>query len=336
MARSKNSSICRRVLVGLALVFLLPAAGCSDKSESTQTKTNQKSSDSSKDCRIRYEQAVKAAEEAKARIELDPKPWLERCYLTLGSVDLRGDGRKSRFEAVQYWGTRMGEDILRMTPPGESGQIQLHLVWNSLDMYYPSGLEWSDNATDPNYAPEREFLDTIKYAYGYIAESDILCRTDDPNYAVHFWGKENGHIAEGGLKLRRYKKKPQGFKPDKKPYLEDGNIIYARYRSGLMAYDRENEEYFLVFRVDSQYNSVNALAKAGSWLIIGLWGEGVVAVDLKDYYLKRFPSIKESIGKIDVTNSKIIIDDGRHELDFPIERTGEKIRPYFFGPTGLK
>jgi len=322
-----RSSVIGRILSLIPLCLLV--AGCDDK---TPTRSNT-SPTATEDPRLVYERAVQAAEEAKARIELDPKPWPKYYDLARGWVDLRGDGRKSRFEAAAHWGTRMGEDILRMTPPGQSEQIELHLIWNSLDMYYSRGLAWSGNADDPNYAAEREFLETIKYAYGYMAESDILCRTDDPNYAVHFWGKENGHIAEGLLKLRRYRSKPQGFKPDGKVRLEDGNVIYARYRSGLMAYDKVNDEYFLVFRVDSQYNSVNTLAKAGSWLLLGLWGEGVVAVDLKDYYIKRFPSIKESIGKFDVTDSKIIIDDDRHELDLPIERTGEKTRPYYFGPT---
>jgi hypothetical protein len=61
-----------------------------------------------------------------------------------------------------------------------------------------------------------------------------------------------------------------------------------------------------------------------------------VAVDLEDYYLKRFESLKGTIGKIEVTDSKIVIDDGKRELERPILRTGEKFRDYKFKLTSLK
>ena len=330
-----NTTFKTHAFQGLVVFYLL-AFGCSQKPPNPPGISSLKPEETHTNCRALYEEAVRTAEVAQQRIELDPKPWPSIFYRTLGWVDLRGDGRKSRFAATWSYGTRMGEDILNLTPPDDSEPLELRVTWNALDMYYPNGLEWSANADDPAYAPEREFLDTIKYAYGYVAESDILCRTSDPNYAVHFWGKENGHIAEGPLKIRRYNKKPRGFDPSGRIRLEDGSVIYARYRSGLMAHDRQKDEYFLVYRADSQYNSVSVLAKVDSWLLIGLWGEGLVAVDTRDYYLKRCDSIKETIGKIEVMDTKIIIDDGRYELDRPIHRTGEKTRPCYFGPTGLK
>ena len=326
----QSSAVRKGVPVVLTFALCFAVGGC------TGTSPKPARPEIDENCRAIYGQAVLAAEEAKARVELDPEPWLESSYLTLGQVDLRGDGRKSRFEALTNWGTREGEEFLRMIPPDRSKPIQLRLYWNSLDMYYPPGIEWSANADDSDYAAERKFLDTVKYAYDYISERDILCRTDDPNYAVHFWGKDNGCITEGKLKIRKYKKMPRKFKLDTKPHLEVGPIVYVKYGSGLMAYNRQKGEYFLLYHPDNQYSSVNILAKVDSWLLIGLWTEGLVAVDLKDFYLKRFPSIKGTIDKIDVTGSKIIIDYGKYELDRPISRTGAKARLYFFGPTDLK
>ena len=118
--------------------------------------------------------------------------------------------------------------------------------------------------------------------------------------------------------------------------MEEGTIIYASYRSGVVAYEREADEYFLIFYPDSGWFPPNVLAKADSWLLIGTWGGVLVAVDLEDYYLKRFESLKGTIGKIEVTNSKIIVDDDRYEIERPILRTGEKFRDYRFKLTSLK
>lgn len=198
-----------------------------------------------------------------------------------------------------------------------------------------AGVKWSANADDPDFAVEREFLEKIKYAYGYISEEDILACADDPNFAIHLWGKDNGKIQEGRISIRKYKGRP-GNLSDAKPRMEEGPMIYTKYRSGVMAYDREAEEYFLVFYPDSGWFPPNVLAKADSWLLIGTWGGVLVAVDLEDYYLKRFESLKGTIGKIEVTDSKIIIDDGERELERPILRTGEKFRDYTFKLTSLK
>ena len=70
--------------------------------------------------------------------------------------------------------------------------------------------------------------------------------------------------------------------------------------------------------------------------MIGTWMGDLVAVDLKDYYLKRFESSKGVIDKIEVTDSKIIVDDGRYEIERPILKTGEKFRDYRFKLTSLK
>jgi hypothetical protein len=92
----------------------------------------------------------------------------------------------------------------------------------------------------------------------------------------------------------------------------------------------------LVFYPDSGWTSPSVFAKADSWLLICTWGGVLVAVDLEDYYLKRVESLKGTIGKIEVTDSKIIIDDGRREIERPILRTGEKFRDYKFIVTSLK
>ncbi len=316
---------------------LLPT-GCDVESADHIESTSQlKSAEASGIGGSSYERALRAAEEAKARIELDDTPWPDRYHSALGWVDLKRDGQKSRvkvraFYSADGWAT---EKFLTLLSPDKPEPVKLYLFWSGLCMYYPPGVEWSENANDPDYAVEREFLEKIRYAYGYISEEDILARSDDPNYAIHLWGKDNGKIQEGRITIRKYKGQPR-YLSKTKPRLEEGPMIYTKYRSGVMAYDREADEYFLIFYPDSGWCPPNVLAKADSWLLIGTWGGVLVAVDLEDYYLKRFESLKGTIGKIEVTDSKIVIDDGERELERPILRTGEKFRDYKFKLTSLK
>lgn len=322
----------------LGLGLCLFPIGCQVKSASeVQGPSQPKSEEASGIGGSSYESALRAAEEANARIELDDKPWPDRYHSALGWVDLKGDGQKSRLK-VKVVGTADGlatEKWLTLLSPDKPDPIDLYLFWDGLGMYYPPGVKWSANAGDPGYTEERKFLEKIKYAYGYISEENILARADDPNFAIHLWGKDNGRIQEGRITIRKYKGRPE-YLSKTKPHLEEGSMIYASYRSGVVAYDSEADEYFLIFYPDSGWSSPSVFAKADSWLLIGTWGGVLVAVDLKDYYLKRFESLKGTIGKIEVTSSKIIIDDGRRELERPILRTGEKFRDYRFILTSLK
>ncbi|MHC4086596.1 MAG: hypothetical protein ACYSU3_18260 [Planctomycetota bacterium] len=326
------------LLLCLGLGLCLLPMGCDvESADHVQGPSRLNSAEASGIGGSSYERALRAAEEAKARIELDEKPWPDRYYSVLGWVDLKGDGQKSRVKVrVGYsgdgWAT---EKWLTLLSPDKPGPVKLYLFWDGLSMYYPPGVEWSENANDPDYAEERQFLEKIRYAYGYISEEDILARSDDPNYAIHLWGKDNGRIQEGRITIRKYKGQP-GNLSNAKPRLEEGPMIYAKYRSGVMAYDRQADEHFLVFYPDSGWFSPNVFAKADSWLLIGTWGGVLVAVDLEDYYLKRFESLKGTIGKIEVTDGKIVIDDGRREIERPILRTGEKTRDYKFIVTSLK
>jgi hypothetical protein len=314
---------------------LLPA-GCKVKSAGeVQDPSQLKSTEGSGGGSYSYERALRVAEEAKARIELDDKPWPDRHHLMFGRVDLKGDGQKSRFKAVGNWGTRQHEKFLTLVSPDKPEPIELRLFWDSLCMYYPPGVKWSANADDPDYAVERRFLEKIRYAYGYISEADILARADDPDYAIHFWGKDNGRIQEGRITIRKYKGQP-GNLSNAKLRLEEGAMVYTSYHSGVTAYDREADEFFIIFYPDSAWFSPSVFAKVDSWLMIGTWMGDLVAVDLQDYYLRRFESSKGIIGKIEVTDGKIIVDNGRYEIERPILRTGEKIRDYKFILTSLK
>ncbi|MBL7154124.1 MAG: hypothetical protein ISS79_10420 [Phycisphaerae bacterium] len=284
-----------------------------------------------------HNEAVAEAEELKERIELAEKPWSGYRCITKGQIDIRGDGQKSQIDVfadgLGFWSHR----LLTVKTPGKPDEVRLYMYWDGQDMYDPPHLGWSKNADDPFYATEREFLENIKYAYRYMPEEVILAQPENPKYAVHFWGKDNGRIEEGRLTIRRYKGKPVSGFSESNPRWEEGSVVFAKSsRGSLFGYNREVDEHFLLFHCDNKYEGPSVLAKLDTWLLVGLWGEGLVAVDLADYYLKRFKSVKGTVGKIAVTDSYIILDDGRHRIPLPIEKSGEKTRPFYFGPRGAK
>jgi hypothetical protein len=89
-----RASLISRMSALLALGLLI--AGCDRTApDADDAPSEPHSAAVSEDPRLVYERAVDAAEEAKARIELHPKPWPERWYVTLGSVDLRGTGARA-------------------------------------------------------------------------------------------------------------------------------------------------------------------------------------------------------------------------------------------------
>ena len=294
-----------------------------------------------------YERALAAAEEAKARIEFDEgresPSWRQPA---LGWVDLKGNGQKSRFEASyaanSSWASR---DLVLISP--DKPDICLELWWSSVDTYagpheyYFTNNGREEKGDDPLFEAEREFLETIKYAYDYISDEDIVSQAHDPQYAAHLWGRDNGKVKEGPMALRRYKG-PLEWLDDAEHRVDDGPITYAAEGGwgGVWAYDRQADEHFLVFHGDwKNKRSITGLAKVDSWLLISTWGEGVVAVDPKDHYLKRLDA--KATGQeppehdeLEVTDSGIII--WRWEVERPIRRTGERLRPYRWGPYWYK
>jgi len=277
----------------------------------------------------RYGAALKLAQRQKARVAFvtaprrmtfsfsgglkyqSPGGWVQQ----IGTAELNGDGRRSLFIYSGGFGTRESEMYLTVLTPGKPGFTSLCMWFDGTDTDYGPDLHRSPNTKDPLYAPETAFLEAIKYAYDYISDEDILSRSDDPKFAAHLWGKDNGHLREGILTLRRYPGAPERCGSDRKVRLEVGRVIYSRCGSALMAYDADADEHYILYHARSTYFGPAVLKKVDSWLLIGLWGEGLVAVDLRDNYLKTLLAKRTSVGKIEVTDTEIILDDGAHVLD---------------------
>jgi hypothetical protein len=279
------------------------------------------------DASNRYHRALGSAQQQKRRVEFVDVPRMRVSFTgeakyeglsgwvqQMGTVQLGHEGRRSLFLVAGNYGTRESEIYLGLLTPGKAGYTALCMWFDGTDTDYGPDLHRGRNAEEPLYAPEVSFLETIKYAYDYISEQDILACADDPKFAAHLWGKDNGHLREGILTLRRYPGAPQRCGSDRKVRLEVDGVTYSRCGSALMAYDRDADEHYILYHARSTYFGPAVLERVDSWLLIGLWGEGLVGVDLRDNYLRTLLAKRTSVGKIEVTDSEIVLDDGAHVL----------------------
>lgn len=140
----------------------------------------------------------------------------------------------------------------------------------------------------PSHAEdERAFLSDMKFRFGYVGKEELDKHADNPKFAYRFWERANGGIVDGPLKLRRYKGRPaeQGSVEAK---LEDGRYEFlAEFKAGVVAYDRKSDEHFVLFHPTIVYHWPTVLLRTGDWLVIGTRGEGLAAVDLRRWRLKR-------------------------------------------------
>jgi hypothetical protein len=220
----------------------------------------------------------------------------------VGVVDLYGPDDQAIIIAASGGGTGGWGGVTQIINP-TTGNI-LHLkTWQSYNSIDPlTNAEWSENADDPRFAKEREYLEELKYELGYLDEETFLENPDPFRSAVYLWGKSNGDVTDGVMTIQRH--------PGKHPIygtpldeLVDGDITYsAMFKGAVWAYDASADESFVVFHPDDHYAWPEELAISGDWLLINS-GEGLIFVNVKTWYLKR----------VDVHVAEITsFDTGRH------------------------
>ena len=169
------------------------------------------------------------------------------------------------------------------------------------------------NYDNPLFRQEKNFLDSIKYEYGYISEEGVSQQPDNPKYAYYFWYKENKNVKDGKLKIKKYKGKPFEEFYDALFQIEDKDFIYAAYgKAEVIAYDKVKNEHYVLWHPYNTYNWAECLVKKDNYLFIGTRGEGLVIINLDTFYLKRI-QLKDKwniVAKIEIDNNKIKINDG--------------------------
>lgn len=237
---------------------------------------------------------------------------------SFGTVDLIGNGNEYIFIETYGGGSGSSYYELNILIPQKSEIITLTLRFiHSATCVIPR-ISTSDNFFDQGLHRERQFLESVKYEYGYLSEEQVNLQADNPSFAYYFWDRENGNTTDGKMIIRKYKGKPSE-RSSINDSLIDGNIIYRAYfKGGVDAYDKENDEHYVLFHPYNHYHWAQVLAKAGPYLVIGTRGEDIAIVNVENFHLKRYKLYPEGssgrlcgIEKIEVLGSKIRINGSK-------------------------
>jgi len=100
-------------------------------------------------------------------------------------------------------------------------------------------------------------------------------------------------------------------------------IIEDRYcgfisEVGVVDYDEESNEHFVLFHPDDMYSWPTVLKLIGSYLLIGTRGEGLAIINLQSFYLKRYrlSPPNDEIGSLQVLDSQIVVNE-QEKIDLP-------------------
>ena len=236
----------------------------------------------------------------------------------IGVVDLSENENEDIFFVSQSGGTGGHLISLSLINIKKEELIRLSLWFSSQASEAVTQVSTSDYFFGEDFQREEEFLESIKYEYGYIGEKEINEEIDNPDFAYYFWAKDNGNIEDGRMNIRRYKgrRKTRASIEDE---LRKGGITYTAYfKGGVVAYDQESNEHFVLFHPDNMYSWPTVLRLIGSYLLIGTRGEGLAIINLQSFHLKRYrlSPPNDEVRSLEVLHSQIIVNE-QEKIDLP-------------------
>jgi hypothetical protein len=237
----------------------------------------------------------------------------------IGTIKLSEDGYEDIFWVFDDSGSSFLNKNLYLFSTSKKDVLSLDMT----NGYINREFDESKNYNAPHLKTEREFLENIKYSYGYLDLKDL----DNPKIANHLWFKDNGQTNNGILKIRKYKGQPPLHKGARVRTLKDGTITYTAgdfHGSRVTAYDKKKDEFYVLL-VPGYRQGTTVMKKLGNNLIIGTWGDGIAIINTQTFQIKRLQDHPKgetvwNIKSIDIQGSKIIVND-----NFEITWSGEII-----------
>ncbi len=236
----------------------------------------------------------------------------------VGVVDLSENENEDIFFVSESGGTGGHLISLSLINIKKEELIRLSLWFSSQATEAVTQVSMSDYFFGKDFQREEEFLESIKYEYGYIGEKEINEEKDNPDFAYYFWAKDNGSIEDGRMNIRRYEGKRKTGSSINDELRKDGITYTAYFKGGVVAYDEESNEHFVLFHPDDMYSWPTVLRLIGPYLLIGTRGEGVAIINLQSFHLKRdrLSPPNDEVRSLEVLNSKIIINE-QEKIDLP-------------------
>ncbi|MBF0278771.1 MAG: hypothetical protein HQM13_13305 [SAR324 cluster bacterium] len=228
----------------------------------------------------------------------------------VGTIDLRSNGNQDIFFTNLDGGS--GETIvgLNLICPSKSETLSLSLTsFHEKTNPFPS-VKRSKNFFQKHLKEESEFLERIKFDYGFLDEKDAINQIDDPRLAYYFWKKFNARVEDGKIRIQQYPGKPRESNSIEDELTENGIVFTAHFRAGVVTFDQQKNEHSILFHPGSSDSWPIVLEKTGPYLLIGTKGEGLVIINTETSHLKRFQgdSFDREIWEIEVGPEKILLN----------------------------
>ncbi len=236
----------------------------------------------------------------------------------IGVVDLSENENEDIFFVAESGGTGGHLISLSLINIQKEELIGLSLWFSSQATEAVTQVSRSDYFFAEDFQREEGFLESIKYEYGYIGEKEINEEIDNPDFAYYFWVKDNGSIEDRRMNIRRYTGKNE-TRASIMDELRKGAITYTAYfKAGVVAYDEESNEHFVLFHPDDMYSWPTVLRLIGPYLIIGTRGEGLAIINLQSFHLKRYrlSPPNDDVRSLEVLYSKIVVNE-QEKIDLP-------------------
>lgn len=169
----------------------------------------------------------------------------------------------------------------------------------------------TDNYNDKRLIAERQFLEKLKYEYGFLSGNDIAEKENDPRYAWYFWDRDNGKLLHGMLIIKKYAGNLE-FGSTVEDVLQSKDITYTAYfKAGVVAYNSKTDEHYILFHPESMYSWPTKLAQYGNLLIIGTRGEGLVIINTSTLYMERITlsEVNQEVKSLVIKGSQLIVND---------------------------
>lgn len=235
-----------------------------------------------------------------------------------GTVDLSENENEDIFFVGESGGTGGHLISLSLINIKKEELIRLSLWFSSQASEAVTQVSRSDYFFGEDFKREEEFLESIKYEYGYTGEKEINEEIDNPDFAYYFWAKDNGRTEDGRINIRRYGGQHE-TRASVNDELRKGGITYTAYfKAGVVAYDEESNEHFVLFHPDDMYSWPTVLKLIGPYLLIGTRGEGLAIINLQSFHLKRYrlSPPNDEVGSLEVLHSQIVVNE-QEKIDLP-------------------
>ena len=175
-------------------------------------------------------------------------------------------------------------------------------IWNTRDK-----IDKFENDEDRK---EREYLVKMAKEQGYVSQEEIGKSENNPYYAYYFWHKDGGKKKDGTI--RKYKGKETGNSICSE--VKYNNVKYTSYfKSGVMAYDEEKNEHYVVFHRENSYEWADRLELKYPYLfIVYNHDDSLAIVNIKTNLVKDYRFVKN----VKIEDKKIKIGKNE-EIPYP-------------------